>query len=365
MYNMRNLFSFIFSLTTLFWVCGSCSDKPGETEDIYRPWSKEQAWSWYKKHPYRAGCNFQPSTAINQIEMWQTSTWDPATIDRELGWAEELGFNVMRVYLSSVVWQHEADSFKHHIDEYLTISEKHGIKTLFVFFDDCWNKESAIGPQPVPRPGIHNSGWVRDPAVSLRADTVSLFPILESYVKDIMTSFKDDDRIWMWDLYNEPGNNGHHETSLPLLRNVFRWARECRVSQPITAGVWYFGRPELNIFQIANSDILTYHNYGDKRDHTTWIDFLCTHDRPMVCTEYMARRNDSRFHNILPMLKQRGIAAINWGLVAGKTNTIFAWSEPMPDREEPPVWFHDIFRRDHTPFDSTEVELIKSIMLNQ
>lgn len=358
----KSLKLLIVLLCTTFSFIGCCRQQ--SSENVYKPWTKERAWEWYKTHPYRAGCNFQPSSAINQIEMWQTESWDPETIDCELGWAEELGFNVMRVYLSSVVWKHEPEAFKHHIDEYLTISERHGIKTLFVFFDDCWNPESAIGKQPDPRPGVHNSGWVRDPAVSLRTDTATLFPVLESYVKDIMTTFKDDDRIWMWDLYNEPGNNGHNSSSLPLLRNVFKWARECEVSQPVTAGIWNQGFSELNIYLIANSDILTYHNYGDRRDHTTWIDFLCMHDRPMVCTEYMARRNDSRFQNILPLLKEKNIAAINWGFVSGKTNTIFAWGEPMPDVQEPPLWFHDIFRQDHMPFDSAEVAVIKRIMLS-
>lgn len=350
---------FYMALVCLVQLCMSCtSDK-----DIYQPWSKERANAWYAVHPYRAGCNFQPSTAINQIEMWQSSTWDPTTIDRELAWAEELGFNVMRVYLSSVVWQNEPEAFKKHMDEYLTMADKHGIKTLFVFFDDCWNPESSYGPQPSPKPGVHNSGWVQDPAVSLRADTITLFTLLESYVKDVMTTFKDDQRIWMWDLYNEPGNTGHQASSLPLLRNVFRWARECEVSQPLTVGVWYMDCPELNAFQLANSDVISYHNYSDSACHQQAIDSLSLYGRPLVCTEYMARKHGSTFPSILPLLKEHNIAAINWGFVSGKTNTIFAWDEPLPELQEPPLWFHDIFRQDHTPFDTKEVEVIKSIML--
>lgn len=344
----------LFILTSLFSGCKKC--------EIYQPWSNEQAKVWYGSHPYCAGCNFQPSTAINQIEMWQSSTFDAATIDRELGWAEELGFNLMRVYLSSVVWQNEPEAFKAHIDEYLTIAESHGIKTLFVFFDDCWNPESAYGEQPAPQSGIHNSGWVQDPAVSLRADTITLFPILERYVKDVMTTFKNDERIWMWDLYNEPGNSGHKMTSLPLLRNVFRWARECQVSQPLTVGVWFMECPELNQFQLTNSDIISYHNYSNLDIHRECIDSLRKYDRPLVCTEYMARRNGSNFQTILPLLRENNVAAINWGFVSGKTNTIFAWDEPMPEVQEPPLWFHDIFRQDHTPFCQEEIDTIKSIM---
>ena len=356
---MKRYLSLIAILAIVFSLAG-CSN--AGKKNIYQPWSKEKAKEWYASHPYRAGCNFQPSSAINQIEMWQSSTFDATTIDRELGWAEELGFNLMRVYLSSVVWQNEPEAFKAHINEYLTIADSHGVKTLFVFFDDCWNPESAYGPQPVPKPGVHNSGWVQDPAVSLRADTAALFPILEKYVKDVMTTFKDDERIWMWDLYNEPGNTGHKLTSMPLLRNVFRWARECQVSQPLTVGVWFMECPELNQFQLASSDIISYHNYSNPTIHSQCIDTLSLLDRPMVCTEYMARRADSRFQNIMPILKANNVAAINWGFVSGKTNTIFAWDEPMPEVQEPPLWFHDIFRQDHTPFCQEEVEIIKNIM---
>lgn len=356
------MYRFLFIILSFFSITYLVSGCTSSSTDIYQPWSIEKATEWYESHPYRAGCNFQPSTAINQIEMWQSSTWDPATIDRELAWAEQLGFNLMRVYLSSVVWQHEPEAFKEHIDEYLTIADNHNIKTLFVFFDDCWNPESAYGPQPVPKPGVHNSGWVQDPAVSLRQDTLTLYPMLESYVRDIMTTFKDDDRIWMWDLYNEPGNTGHGIQSMPLLQNVFRWARECKVSQPITVGVWYLDCPQLNAFQLANSDIISYHNYSNTDIHQQCIDTLSLYGRPMVCTEYMARKHGSQFQNILPLLHKHNIAAINWGFVSGKTNTIFAWDEPLPHLSEPPLWFHDIFRQDHTPFDSLEIEVITSIL---
>jgi Endo-beta-mannanase len=322
-------------------------------------WTKEKAAAWYAQKGWLSGCNFQPSSAINQIEMWQAESFDPTTIDKELGWAEELGFNTMRVFLSSVVYQHDPQGFKKRIDQFLAISAKHGITPMLVFFDDCWNPTSQIGKQPDPKPGVHNSGWVRDPSENLRADTVKLYPQLEKYVKDIITTFKNDKRILLWDLYNEPGNTGHDIKSLPLLKKVFLWARQVNPSQPLSSGPWYFGCKELNIFQLENSDVITYHNYGDVRDHTYWINFLKLYDRPMICTEYMARRNDSRFENIMPLLKKNNIGAINWGFVSGKTNTIFAWDEPKPNEKEPVLWFHDILRQDKTPFDAKEVEVIK------
>lgn len=349
-----------FAITGLL-ITGFLFSAPKNIQKVASVWSKQKAAAWYAEQPWLSGCNFQPSTAINQVEMWAGETFDAATIDKELGWAQELGFNVMRVYLSSDVWKADAKGLKNRIDEYLTISSKHNIKTLFVFFDDCWAEETPAGKQPMPKPGVHNSGWVQDPACSLRTDTVKLFPVLEKYVKDILGTFKNDKRILLWDLYNEPGNSNHGMNSMPLLRNVFKWAREINPSQPLSVGIWFYNYPELNNFQIENSDILTYHNYQNAENHEMVINLLKMQNRPMICTEYMARRNDSRFENIMPLLKKNNIGAINWGFVSGKTNTIFAWDEPLPDMVEPPLWFHDIYRTNKTPFDPAEVELIKKL----
>ncbi len=37
-------------------------------------WSVEKANEWYAKQPWLVGCNFIPSTAVNQLEMWQEET---------------------------------------------------------------------------------------------------------------------------------------------------------------------------------------------------------------------------------------------------------------------------------------------------
>ena len=134
-------------------------------------WTPKQAQAWYAAQGWRSGCDYIPANAINQIEMWSEETFDAARIDKELGWAEELGFKTLRVYLSSVVWNHDAEGFKGRMDSFLAICEEHGIRPLFVFFDDCWDPESAYGPQRAPVPGKHNSGWVKDPSKSLRAWT--------------------------------------------------------------------------------------------------------------------------------------------------------------------------------------------------
>jgi len=323
-------------------------------------WSAEKAKKWYAEHPWINGANFIPSTAINQLEMWQANTFDPQTIDRELGWAETLGFNTMRVYLHSLAYKQDPAGFKDRMGRYLTIADKHKIKTIFVFFDDCWNKVGFIGKQPAPQPGIHNSGWVQDPGDPASKEAEN-FTALEKYVKDVMKHFSSDKRILLWDLYNEPGNSGKLDSSLPLLTKVFEWARSANTDQPISVGLWRWDFEKLNAVQIANSDVITYHDYEAPEWHKRVLMLLKTHDRPMICTEYMARTKNSTFANTLPMLKEHNIGAINWGLVAGKTNTIYAWDTPLKDGSQPTDWFHDIFWPDGKIYRSVETDLIKKL----
>ena len=249
------------------------------------------------------------------------------------------------------------------MNDFLTICDRHGIRPLFVFFDDCWNAESSYGKQPEPKVGIHNSGWVRDPSMSLRKDTVTLYKNLSIYVKDILTTFGQDKRILLWDLYNEPGNSDQKTASLPLLRKVFEWARQVNPSQPLTAGIWNLGKDfaPLNAFQLENSDVISYHNYDPAYKHSEEIKYLQALNRPLVCTEYMARRGGSLFSSVMPLLKANKVVAINWGFVSGKTNTIYAWGTPVPDGHEPELWFHDIYRQNKTPFDPEEIKIIKKL----
>lgn len=331
-----------------------------QSQTTAKRWTEAQANKWQAENGWLRGGNFNPSTAINQLETWQAESFDPKTIDRELGWAEGIGLNCMRVFLHHLAWEVDKEGFKKRIDQYLSIADKHGIKTIFVFFDDCWNATYKAGKQPDPKPGVHNSGWVRDPGDLLNQDP-KLINVLETYVKDVLTTFKNDKRIVMWDLYNEPGNNKLGNKSMPLLKKVFEWAWEVRPLQPLSAGVWRLALSDLNKFQVENSDIITYHNYQIPAVHQAAIDTLKRYNRPLVCTEYMARRNNSLFTNIMPMLKQQNIGAINWGLVDGKSNTKYAWDEPIPDGSEPKLWFHEIFHRDGKPYKQEEVDLIKSL----
>ena len=197
---------------------------------------------------WRFGANFTPSNAINQLEMWQEETFSPELIDRELGFAEKIGMNCMRVYLHDLAYEADKEGFFKRVEQYLEISSSHGIATMFTIFDDCWNSNFSIGKQPEPIPNTHNSGWIQSPG-NKAADDLSQRPRLENYVKNLLDRFRSDERIFLWDLYNEPGNGSIGDNtggiirgnrSLPLLKDVFKWAREINPDQPLTAGTLYY-----------------------------------------------------------------------------------------------------------------------------
>jgi len=333
-----------------------------DAQKLPKLWSESKAQEWYAAQGWMSGCNYIPSSAINQLEMWQKATFDTATINRELGWAEDLGFNTMRVFLHDLAWKEDAEGFKDRIKTFLTIAAAHGIKPMFVFFDDCWNPDARAGTQPRPKPGIHNSGWLRSPSEAVHNDP-SQWEYLGYYVHDILVTFRHDKRILMWDLYNEPGNSGYTAKSLPLLKAIFGWARKANPDQPVTAGWWTDNEKfnELNAFAFANSDVISYHNYDSAQYHEKRIQELKKYHRPLICTEYMARPRGSTFFTILPLLKKENVSAINWGFVDGKTQTKYAWNTPMPDGAEPKPWFHEILHTDGTPYDPRETALIKEI----
>lgn len=322
------------------------------------PWSVSQAQEWQKTQTWGAGCNFIPSTAINQLEMWQADTFDPTTLDREMGWMKGVGMTRARIYLHDLAYEQDPSGFKQRMNTLLGIAEKHGIQVMFVFFDDCWNDSPKIGPQPKPRPGVHNSGWVQSPAKGQRQWPAD-FARLKTYVQDVLKTFGKDRRVWIWDLYNEPSNSGYGEASEPLLRKVFEWAWELRPTQPLTVGPW-LGGGGLDKLSVELSDVVTFHAY-EGADHLRGrISELKKTGRPVICTEWMARTNGSRIETHLPIFKAEGVPCLQWGFVSGKSNTIFPWGS-KEGSPEPELWFHDLLRPDGTPYRQAEVDLYRAL----
>ena len=322
-------------------------------------WTAGKAWDWYRSRSWLCGFNYVTSTAINSTEMWQSDTFDPGTMDRELGWANNLGFNTCRVFLQYLVWQHDPEGLTNRIDHFLQIASKHGISTMFCLFDDCAfaERQPYLGKQDEPVPGVHNSVWTPSPGHERVVDR-TVWAGLEDYVTSIVSRFSQDTRVVAWDLYNEPGAADMGDQSLPLLCEVFQWARGAKSQQPLTAGIWHPDLIALREVITEQSDILTFHNYDDLETLREQVDDLKAYGYPLVCTEWMARTRDSLFQTHLPFLKQECIGGYCWGLVSGKTQTHFPWGWPR-GASEPDLWFHDIFHSDGTPYNETEVEAIR------
>jgi hypothetical protein len=340
-------------------------------------WSEQLANDWYARQPWFVGSNYIPSNAINELEMWQADTFDPKRIDQELGWAESIGLNAMRVFLHDLLWQQDAAGFQKRIETFLTIAAKHHIKILFVLFDSCWDPNPQLGPQRAPRPGVHNSGWVQSPGAKALEDR-SQYPRLEAYVKGVVSAFAKDSRVLGWDVWNEPDNtnDGNYpdpkdkvEIVAKLLPQVFDWARSAHPTQPLTSALWkdtWAPLEKLNGVpreQLELSDVISFHNYDNPASFESRVTSLAPYRRPLICSEYMARGNGSTFQGTLPIAKKYNAAAFNWGLVAGKTQTTLpwdSWQHPYTDRL-PPIWFHDIFRTDGTPYSTAEVDFIRTM----
>jgi len=346
-------------------------------------WTPEKAATWRKQTGWLVGANFGPAYAINQLEMWQADTFDLAAIDRELGWAEDLGMNSMRVFLHHLLWEQDKEGLLKRMDQLLEAADKRKIRIMFVLFDSVWDPNPKLGKQREPKQGLHNSGWVQSPGAHdlTHRDRHGL---LEDYTKGVIRRFKDDPRVVVWDLWNEPDNHnensygrnglkqepaGKMQITEELLRKTFEWARSVNPTQPLTSGVWVKNRaltPERMIpierIQVEQSDIISFHSYGNQAEMKEWVAAMKQYKRPLSCTEYMARPMGSTFDPILADLKADEVDAYNWGFVQGKSNTIYPWdSWKKPYAAEPPKWFHDIFRTDGTPYDVKEVEYIKSV----
>jgi hypothetical protein len=312
--------------------------------------------------------------------MWQAETFDPKRIDTELGWAENIGMNTMRVFLHDLLWKQDPDGFKKRIDTFLGIAAKHKIRPMLVLFDSCWDPYPKLGPQRAPKPGVHNSGWVQSPGLETLRDK-SQYPRLEAYVKGVVGAFANDKRVLAWDLWNEPDNpntSSYGKLELAnkvtlvedLLPRTYAWARAAKPSQPLTSGVWKGGDwamfeklSPIEKAQLELSDVISFHSYEAPERFEKRIQSLQRYNRPILCTEYMARGNQSTFQGSLPIAKKYNVAMINWGLVAGKTQTFLpwdSWQKPYTDRE-PKIWFHEVFRTNGQPYKQEEVDFIRKM----
>ena len=354
------------------------TNPPDSEIELRNRWSEQRANDWYKHNNWIVGCNYIPSNAINQLEMWQPETFDPITIRKELKLAEDLGFNTVRVFLHHLLWEQDPKGFLERIDTFLGIADQFGIKSMLVLFDAVWDPHPKLGKQPEPKPGVHNSGWVQSPGYHI-LNNADNYDMLRGYVQGVIDRFKTDQRVLIWDMFNEPDNMNTSsykdddyaihkaELSLILLKKSIAWARELDPIQPLTSAPWKDEWTDekltvLDNYMFTHSDIITFHCYENREGMEARIKQLQRFNRPMLCTEYMARPHQCTFEEILPILKRYNVGAYNWGFVAGKTQTNYPWdSWSKQYHTEPELWFHDIFKSNGEPYNLKEIEVIKSL----
>ncbi len=342
-------------------------------------WSIEDARQWSEQVGWRVGCNFSPSTAGNQLEMWQAETFDISTIERELTWAAAIGMNTVRIYLHDLLFTQASADFLARIEKVFAVAASHDIGVIPVLFDGVWNPKPQLGMQPEPKPFLHNSMWLQSPGSDIFYDR-SRWSELRNYVFEVLSFFKDDERVIAWDLFNEPdqvdvvtlkvgSRNDKIATATELVATVFDWARKVAVTQPLTVGVWEYDKDgqvatnSLNQLIIDQSDIISFHCYEPREKLTAVINALTTHGRPLLCTEWLARSAGSTV-DLLSVFKDAGVGAINWGLVDGRTQTRFPWRSwaELVNNDEP--WFHELLHPDGTAYDAQEVETFRRLTAN-
>lgn len=350
-------------------------------------WSSEQVWEWYKSYPWLRGFNYLPRTAVNWTEMWQSETFDLETIKQELKWARQYGFNTLRTNIPFIVWQADRKGLLSRIDAFLQCAQEQEIYVMLCPLDDCGfsGDHPFLGPQLEPVPGVHNSQAAASPGRNVVMDE-SLWPQVESYLRDIISTYKEHKQIIVWDLYNEPTNRailrgeqesmfdaGLEQKAHELMVKCFQWARSEDPHQPLTVGGWHgdmtveggeqpFFAHKTDVAAFELSDVITFHAYVSGERMENFIGFLSRYERPVMCTEWLARHVGSRFEDQFPMFKQHNVACYQWGLVNGRTQTHVPWTtikNSCPDYHT--TWFHDFLRSDGSPYDSGEADLVRLV----
>jgi len=320
-------------------------------------WSPEKAWAWYKAKPWIVGWNYTPTTCVNATEWWQDEKKvTDSIIHRDLRLGEQLGYNSIVVYLQYLVWEKDSAYCKDRFSKFLALAESHHMTVSPVFFDDvnfvcgsgdnCGN--SKLGDQGEPNPNLLMSQWAASPGPTMVLDAANR-PKFKRYVQDFIRTFGQDKRILMWDLYNEPSNSGLGTRTFPLVELAFQWVREIGASQPLTVSEW---SGQGNGWPYNLSDVASFHGYMNNSGLLGRINALRSAQRPIICTEWLARQAGTDIALDLPLLKRQGVGAIQWSVINGRMHCERSWTS-FGSSNNP--WFHDVLYNDGKPYKADEV----------
>ena len=350
-------------------------------------WSCERAWAWYNARPWLRGCNYMSADCANRIDQWQSHGWEERfrTTEEELKLMQQTGFNTVRLIVEYAVWKEEHDFFLAHFDRYLDLCAKYGISCMITLANDCMPPKGEgwcmpyLGEQKYDwgyhggRKRSQHSLLHTGPAPHYYLDDAESREDYFAMVRELVTLHKNDERICIWDVYNEPGHSRRAGLALPLLKRMFEEVRACDPSQPLTAGVWHFEFTDDAIlvndverYALENSDLISYHFYRDYERHVRLIKWLKEQGRPILNTEWLGRCLHNDIFSLIPLFYLEKIGCYNWGFVAGKYQTYEPWEgtwQRYANGTETDVdftkWFHDLYRPNLRPYDPKEIDLIQ------
>ena len=348
-----------------------------------RKWTCEEANAWYEKQGWLRGCNFIGSDCANRLDMFQSykSEQKLETAERELALCQKIGFNTVRIWANFDVYYAEPESYMEIFDKYIELCAKYGQKVMVVLTHE---EDLPRGDVFVPKKmgeqeyalGEHQG------RKQLSAEEKAIpekhymeYPELhDTYIEMIrrtVEKYKNDDRIFCWNIYNEPGIILGTDRSIKIMTELFELVRSLDPIQPLCADVWRsirngdFSTKEEGV-AVELSDVISFHSYQAYEKLVAEIRFLQKFNRPLFQTEWLHRINHNDVHNVYPLLYLANVSNYCWGFVIGKTQT----NEPWPclweewDRGEGEKydftkWQHDLFRPNLRPYDPREIMLIE------
>ena len=351
-------------------------------------WSNEKAWQWYNQYPWIRGCNYLGSDCANRIDQWQEYKFEEklATAEKEFALMESIGFNSIRIILEYEVWDQQHDGFMERLDRYLSAAYSHGITAMIVLSNEC----SVRTPTYVPpvlgeqfwEPGYHGGKefktWYQHGTDSRYniLDNPEIAPKYYEMVRELIEKYKDDKRVLVWNLMNEPGN-GRGSKSLVHLQKFFEIVKEINPIQPACADVWRGMKDgkattEIEQYALETSDVISYHSYQTYLDNVLIIKQLKEYDRPIFNTEWLSRNTGNTIQEILPLFFLEKIGSYQWGFVAGKYQTYEpsqgVWLKYEQEGYDAvkqydfTKWQHDLYRHGgRFPYDPEEIEIIKKL----
>ncbi len=263
------------------------------------------------------GANYVPSYARNDVQIWLD--YDPAVIDRELGYAAKLKLNVVRVFLQVAVYETAPQRFLDNFENLLSLCAKHQIQLMPVLFDSCFD------PQVVDLQNYHDKKWMPSPGFSRLGNQDR--PALERYIQAVVGGHRQDRRIVLWDVMNEPestahyadGERGGRATIDAFVRWALRRVKDEQPNQPLTIG--WAAQPNTLAF-IDLVDVICIHQYCPAAELAKWIreaqHWSRLYGKPVIMNEFIGRPQQP-FERALPIVAEQKIGWCFWELMIGRT----------------------------------------------